>query len=409
MVADNENRVDPGVIVSSLQDSERHVIEQQLRTSEERYRVMFEQAGVGMAHVGIDGRWLQVNQKLCDIVGYTQKELLERTFQDITYPDDLASTLEYVSRLLQNELQTCMLEKRYLHKNRALIWIKLTVSLVSNPHYFIFVIEDISERKRAEAEAQRLREANQRMEEFLGIASHELRTPLTTIKANVQLALRRLKSLSGKGGLVSEEINGKVSAVQDMLTRAERQVGVLNRLVGDMVDISRIQSGKLQVHRPQEPCNLVSIVEGIVQEQRKAAPGRCILLEMPAVEEIPVLADPDRIGQVLTNYVGNALKYSEAECPITVCLQRKGQFAHVSVQDEGPGLSAEEQKRIWECFYQAPDVKVVSGSGVGLGLGLYISQAIVAHHSGQVGVDSILDKGSMFWFTLPIAQQDVGE
>lgn len=254
-----------------------------------------------------------------------------------------------------------------------------------------------------------LHEANQRMEEFLGAASHELRTPLTTIKANIQLAIRRLKALAGKTSLDLEEMNAKVGAAQDMLTRAERQVGVLNRLVGDMIDVSRIQSGKLQVHLRPESYNLVTIVQEIVQEQRKAVPGRSILLELPAVKEFPVLADPDRIGQVLTNYIGNALKYSEVACPVTVCLQCEEQSVRVSVQDEGPGLSPEEVKHVWDCFYQAPDVRVVSGSGAGLGLGLYISQTIIERHSGQVGVQSVLDKGSTFWFTLPLAEQDVGE
>ncbi len=249
-----------------------------------------------------------------------------------------------------------------------------------------------------------LRKVNKRMEEFRGAASHELRTPLTTIKANIQLATRRLRSLSGKASIDTDEINGKISATQEMLTRAERQVSVLDRLIGDMIDISHIQSDKLKVRLQQEPCNLVSIVQESVLEQRKATPGRSIMLEMPAVAEIPVLADPDRIGQVITNYMGNALKYSEAECPVIVRLQCDEQFARVCVQDEGPGLSSEEQKRVWECFYQAPDISVVSGSGVGLGLGLYISQTIIARHSGQVGVDSIPDRGSTFWFTLPIAQ-----
>ncbi len=253
-----------------------------------------------------------------------------------------------------------------------------------------------------------LRAGTQRMEEFLGTASHELRTPLTTIKANIQLALRRLKPLTGKTMYEPAETNAKIVAAQDMLMRAERQVGVLNRLVGDMIDVSRIQSGKLQVHMQQEPCNLVSLVEEIVCEQRKVLPGRSILLEMPNVTKVLVVADPERIGQVLTQYIDNALKYSEATCPVTVCLQLEKLCARVSVRDEGPGISTQEQKRVWECFYQVPDIKVVSGSGVGLGLGLYISQTIIDHHSGQVGVQSVEDKGSTFWFALPIVQQDVG-
>ena len=253
-----------------------------------------------------------------------------------------------------------------------------------------------------------LHEVNLRMEEFLGAASHELRTPLTTIKANIQLAIRRLKALSGKTALDLEDMNAKVGAAQDMLARAERQVGVLNRLVGDMIDISRIQSGKLQMHLRTEPCNLVTMVQEIVQEHRKAVPGRSILLDISAVKEFLIVVDPDRIEQVLTNYIGNALKYSEAEYPVTVCLKYEEQSVRISVRDEGPGLSPEEQKRVWECFYQAPDVRVVSGSGMGLGLGLYISKTIIEHHSGQVGVQSVLGKGSTFWFTLPLAQQDVG-
>jgi PAS domain S-box-containing protein len=407
MAADNEHRS------NSRSTPAQNPTQQAPSPTKERYHLMFEQAAIGIAFIGIDGGWLETNQKLCAILGYTNEELLGQTWQDSTYPDDLAQTLASMSHLLQDEQKAYTTETRYLHKDGTLIWTNLTISLIGDatPHYFIFVIEDISERKKSEAKerAQKiaLRETNQRMEEFLGAASHELRTPLTTIKANIQLALRRLKSLSGKTALDLEEIKDKVGAAQDMLTRAERQVGILNRLVGDMIDISRIQSGKLQVHLRPEPCNLCKIVQEMVQEQRKAVPGRSILLEMPAVEEVPVLADPDRIGQVLTNYMGNACKYSEAE--ITVYLASEGQSVRVSVRDEGPGLTSEELKHIWECFYQAPDVKVVSGSGVGLGLGLYISQTIIERHSGQVGVQSAPGKGSTFWFTLPIVQQDTGD
>lgn len=261
----------------------------------------------------------------------------------------------------------------------------------------------LSERVEAQGREVALREANRRMEEFLGIASHELRTPLTTIKANIQLAQRRLKGITQPGDEISLAVSEKASAAQDMLVRAERQVGVLNRLVGDLIDISRIQTGKLQLHLRHEPCDLAQIVQEAVQEQRKATPSRIIELSLPPRQPVAVIADPDRIAQVLTNYLSNALKYSLADRPVRVRLEVEDELVRVSVHDEGPGLSPQDQERIWQCFYQSDEIKVLSGSGVGLGLGLYISQTIVTRHQGQVGVESIKGEGSTFWFTLPLA------
>jgi signal transduction histidine kinase len=109
---------------------------------------------------------------------------------------------------------------------------------------------------------------------------------------------------------------------------------------------------------------------------------------------------------VLTNYLTNALKYSAADKPVEVHLLVEGHNARVAVRDEGPGLSLKEQQQVWQCFYQAQDVTVLSGSGVGLGLGLHISQTIVELHQGRVGVESVVGQGSTFWFTLPLAQQE---
>ena len=127
--------------------------ERALRESEERFRATFDQAAVGVAHIGLDGRWLRANQKLCEIVGYTREELLERTFQDITHPDDLEADHEHLRRLQTGEISRYSLEKRYLRKAGSVIWIDLTVSLVrapsGEPKYFIAILEDITERKRA--------------------------------------------------------------------------------------------------------------------------------------------------------------------------------------------------------------------------------------------------------------------
>ncbi|MBA3617265.1 MAG: PAS domain S-box protein, partial [Rubrobacteraceae bacterium] len=136
--------------------TQRRRIEEVLRESEERFRATFEHAAIGAAQVGIEGRWLRVNRRLCEIVGYEREELLERTFQDITHPDDLDEDLALVRRLLEDELQTYTVEKRYLRKGGPEVWVNLTVSLVRDssgePAYFIAVVEDISERKKTEEE-----------------------------------------------------------------------------------------------------------------------------------------------------------------------------------------------------------------------------------------------------------------
>jgi PAS domain S-box-containing protein len=384
-------------------------IESRLQESEERYHVMFDHAGVGLAHVGLDGRWLQVNQKLCEITGYTSEELQSKRFQDLTHPEDLARDQAYLNRLLHGEIQTFTVEKRYFRKDGSLVWINLTISLVRNstetPLYFIASIEDINERKLFEEklieQASQLYDANQRMEEFLGLASHELRTPLTTVKANIQLALRRLKSIMEQP---EDSVLDKVDSAYTMLTRAERQVGVLNRLISDMVDISRIQRGRLQLQVREEPCNLVPIVLEAVQEKQLSQPARSINAAISSDAIVPVLADPDRIMQVINNYLTNALKYSASDMPVDVSMVVTETEVRVLIRDYGQGLSEEDQRLVWECFYQSPRVKVLSGSGVGLGLGLYLNQYLIECHHGHVGVESTPGKGSTFWFSLPLAE-----
>ena len=137
----------------------RNHTDNKIEESEEMFRATFEQAAVGIAHAAPDWRWLRVNRKLCDIVGYSKDELMKLTFQEITHPEDLEADLAYVKQILAAEIHTYSMEKRYIRKDGSIVWINLTVSLVwkpsGDPKYFIAVIEDITERKQVEVSLQK--------------------------------------------------------------------------------------------------------------------------------------------------------------------------------------------------------------------------------------------------------------
>jgi signal transduction histidine kinase len=255
----------------------------------------------------------------------------------------------------------------------------------------------------SESRAWALEVTKRRMDEFLGVVSHELRTPLTSIKANIQIARRRLHSALFQGEVAATE---QTRALPDLLVRAERQVGRLDALVNDLLDVSRIQSGKLRLRLA--PSNLLDIVTEAVQDERLVWPGRDVVLAGEQRTSWPVQADGDRIRQVVANYLTNALKYAPRDRPIVVSVAAEagGATVRVLIRDQGPGVPAGEREHIWELFHQVPSTKHLNGSGVGLGLGLHICKTIVERHGGQVGVESAEGQGSTFWFTLPLAEDE---
>ena len=258
----------------------------------------------------------------------------------------------------------------------------------------------LQEREEARSNTLALQKANRRMDEFLGIAAHELRTPLTTLLVTAHLLERQLTRIQ-LAGKMPEDLANQLRLVSKSLEPMDQQGRRLSRLINDMVDTSRIKTGQLEIHL--EPCELAGIVSGAVEEQRLAHPQRTIDLALPVDARVMVVGDADRLGQVVTNYLTNALKYSREDSPVEARLRVDGDTARVSVRDGGSGLPPEEQSLVWDPFHRAPGVEVQAGSGVGLGMGLHICKTIIERHRGSVGVESAVGQGSTFWFALPLA------
>jgi signal transduction histidine kinase len=251
----------------------------------------------------------------------------------------------------------------------------------------------------AQAREEAMQELNRRKDEFLGVVSHELKTPLTSLLGYIQLMAGYFQSwrLESEGPNV---LTRNVAKARRAIEYSEESVHRMTRLVDDLIDIARIEAGRLTFHL--EPCDVRTIVEQAVREQRVLDPDRTIRLELAHSHPVPVIADATRVGQVVTNYLTNALKYSAVDRPVYVRLDVADAQARVSVRDEGIGVPLPEQAHVWERFHRVEGNKVQSGSGVSLGLGLHISKTIIDHHQGQVGVESLPGQGSTFWFTLPL-------
>jgi signal transduction histidine kinase len=268
------------------------------------------------------------------------------------------------------------------------------------------------ERAVAQVREQALVELNRRKDEFLGIVSHELRTPLSSMQGYLQMLARLFDAQRPQddGAAATTSLASMVARARAIARYCLQSLRRLIRLADDLVDDTRIREGRLTLHLVS--CDLGHIVRAAVEEQRALESDRTITLEWPPVGPVLVMADADRIAQVVTNYLTNALKYSRVDLPVTTLLEVEGDaplgegaaacLARVSVHDDGPGLSLADQVHVWERFPRIEAVTVQTGSGMSLGLGLSISKAIIERHGGQVGVESASGKGSTFWFTLPV-------
>ena len=264
--------------------------------------------------------------------------------------------------------------------------------------------------QQAEARSRRLvfQEMNRLSSEFLALASHELRTPLTGILGNIQLARRRLKALKHQLARHPERINHHLEHVSDALESASQSAQLQQRMIGDMTDDARIQANTLELNI--QPCNLIALLREVVAKRQAAVPERAINLGILSTEKrIHILADANRLKQVIDTYLANALHSSPADQPVTVRLTTEKGEVGISVQDEGPGIPVEEQGRLWERFYRAKGSTIQHELDLSLGLGLYLCQVVIERHHGRVGVQSEPGHGATFWFSLPLATSSPDE
>lgn len=235
---------------------------------------------------------------------------------------------------------------------------------------------DIDDQKKVEKEK----------DEFLSIASHELKTPLTSIKAYVQLLERKLKL-------------DKDSSEAGFVTKVQGQIEKLNTLITDLLDVSKIENGKLKINK--KPVNLENVISNAI-ETIKQTHERLVKIERHGVKpDILIPLDEIRIEQVLINFLTNAIKYSphNNQVIVTTFVDEEAQEVRVNVTDFGIGIPDFKQDAVFKKFYR---VEESSLQFQGMGIGLFICSEIIKQHHGSVGVSSIVDEGSTFYFTLPL-------
>ncbi len=408
-----------------------------LQQSHARFEAVFEQAAVGIALVAPDGRWLKVNRRLAEIVGYSPEELLERTFQDITHPDDLAADLVHVRQMLAREIDRYAMEKRYIRKDGSTVWILLTVALVwkadGRPDYFISVVEDISRqheaetrlkealawqqrarlatlnqmedalaaRREAEAANTALRELNatlearvaertqalealnQSLESFVYSVSHDLKTPLRGIDGYCRLLEEDYADrLDDEGRLFLANVRHGVARMQE--------------LIDDLLAYSRMERKPLAT----TALDPRGIIENLLAERSQEIEARhvAVRLELPP---LTLAADADGLAIVLRNLLDNALKFTRqtAHPEIVIQGETSGDGVHLSVRDNGIGFEMKYHDRIFEIFQRLHRLEEYPGTGVGLAL---VKKAI-ERMGGRVWAEAAPNAGATFHLWLPAA------
>jgi PAS domain S-box-containing protein len=373
--------------------------EQTLHDRESHFRAAFELSAIGQAMVSAKGFFLLVNDRYCQMTGYTRDELLGRHFEEITHPDDVGIDLDTRRALIRGERPSATTEKRYIRKSGDVIWVRVHATLFrahdGEALGSFSMIEDITEARLtaerrellfAREHAARLsaEEANRTKDEFLATLSHELRTPLNVILGWTQALQRR--------AVATERIDGALDAL-DRNARKQAQ------LVDDLLDVSRIAAGRLRLNLQR--VHVEPILDAAIETVRPAVDAKRLTLvnEVTAAPEID--ADPIRLQQVFWNLLSNAVKFTPEGGRIQVMSIAGGNQLVVTVRDTGIGIDPAFAPRLFSRFEQAD--RSTTRPFDGLGLGLAIVRHLVELHGGTVNATSDgPGQGATFTVAMPI-------
>jgi PAS domain S-box-containing protein len=360
--------------------TERKRVEAALRDSERRFRTIFDRAGIGIALVELHGRILEANAALAEMLGLGREELRLLDRDLLAHPEDTDGDLALLRSLREGRADRYRREKRYRRRDGHDFWAQLTVTALpepgGRPRLGIAMIEDITRRK----------EVEQLTDEFVSVVSHELRTPLTSIRGSL--------------GLVEAGVTGELPGeAAHMVSMAIANTDRLVRLINDMLDMERLQSGRSELSLA--PVTAADLVAPAVQVIEAVAGEHDVEVSAAAPADLVVWADADRIVQALTNLLGNAVKFSPPGGTIDVEVGAGGRQATFTVRDRGRGIPPDQLEAVFERFRQvdASDARELGGTG----LGLPISRAIVEQHGGRMWAESAPGAGTAFRFTLPLA------
>lgn len=385
LLVEEQARLSQAALLMELEHTNARLRETSL--SDRRFKNSFAHATVGLAIADTSGRLREVNPSFQRLMGYSEQELRRLSYQDLTHPEDLEHCQQLIEQLISGASPGFTVEKRFVRKDGRIVWVHNSVTIMrgeeGSASSLVALAQDITERKQVEAA---LREAVRSRDEFLSIASHELKTPLTSLSLLTQGA-RRSMARDPQGAL--EPVK-----VKKLILHTDKSVQRLTHLVDDMLDISRISTGKLTLSLEFfDLCEFVQEVASRLSVQAQEAQTSI------TVRTCGVLVgqwDRFRLEQVITNLLTNALRYGQGS-PITLEVLHDCAHALIRISDQGMGVAPEDQERIFQRFERANTASALGG----LGLGLYICREIVERHGGTIRVESTLGQGATFIVELP--------